>query len=206
MRWATTAADIDGASLVILPGSKHVAADADWLRTQHLDVRLRAHANAGGRVLGVCGGAMLLGREVRDPTGIEGATVGLGLLPLDTEMAGDKRTTRTRITFPELVDPWRALSGLEVDGYEIRNGNVHADGCAVAPLVWSRGSVLATTVHGLLEAPAVVEAMCGVHVRDPLDDTFELLADAVDEHLDTDILWRLTLAARPRSRSAHSVD
>jgi adenosylcobyric acid synthase len=203
MRWATSAADIDGASLVILPGSKHVEADADWMRAQQLDVRLRAHTNAGGRVLGVCGGAMLLGRDVRDPTGIEGSTIGLGLLPLDTEMSAGKRTSRTRVTFPELEAPWRALSGLEVRGYEIRNGNVHADGCAVAPLVWSRGPVLATTVHGLLEDPAVVEALCGVQVHDPLDDTFDLLADAVGEHLDTDLLWRLT---RSRPGHAHSVD
>ena len=69
-----TRADIDGVDLVVLPGSKHVAADVAWLREQHLDVRIRASAAAGGRVLGLCGGAMLLGTEVRDPSGVEGAT------------------------------------------------------------------------------------------------------------------------------------
>jgi adenosylcobyric acid synthase len=192
MRWATTTADIDGADLVVLPGSKHVAADATWLREHRLDVRLRAHAAAGGRVLGLCGGAMLLGTEVRDSSGVEGATSGLGLLPLRTVMSLTKVTRRVTIEFPAMDGDWSALSGLRADGYEIRNGVVHGTDCAVAPLAWRSGSVLATTIHGLLEAPEIVHALCGVKVRDTLEDTFDLLADAVDEHLDVRLVRRMT--------------
>ncbi|HEX2382447.1 MAG TPA: cobyric acid synthase [Acidimicrobiales bacterium] len=194
MHWATDPSDLDGADLVVLPGSKHVAADAAWLRRQHLDARLRAFARAGGRVLGLCGGAMLLGTDVRDATGVEGATTGLGLLPLGTEMSPEKLTRRRTVEFPALDPPWSALSGLRASGYEIRNGTVRAAGCEVAPLVWRQGSVLATTVHGLLEDPEVLRALCGIRVRDPLEDTFDLLADAVEDHVDTGLLQRLTMA------------
>ena len=69
---------------------------------------------------------------------------------------------------------------------------MHGTACEVAPLAWGSGSVLATTIHGLLEAPEIVHAVCGVKVRDTLEDTFDLLADAVDEHLDVDLLRQMT--------------
>ena len=58
--------------------------------------------------------------------------------------------------------------------------------------MWASGRVLATTVHGLLEDPDVVERLVGRRPTLVLDETFDLLADAVDAHLDTDLLRRLT--------------
>jgi adenosylcobyric acid synthase len=200
MRWATRPEDIDGADMVLLPGSKHVAADTAWIRSHDLDDRLRVYAASGGRVLGVCGGAMVLGGEVDDPSGVEGATTGLGLLPLRTEMSPAKTTRRLVVEFPSLDPPWQALGGLRASGYEIRNGVVHGDECEVSPFVWKRGSVLATTVHGLLEHPDVVAALFGVRVRDPLEDTFDRLADAVDLHLDTRLLASLTSPLTTQAR------
>ena len=60
-----------------------------------------------------------------------------------------------------------------------------------AGLVWGRGAVLGTTVHGLLEDPDVLEALTGHRPAPVLDDAFDRLADAVDEHLDTARLWAL---------------
>ena len=76
VRIAQRPADLAGADMVILPGSKHVAADIAWLRHSGLDVAVRDHAAAGRRLLGVCGGAMLLGRRIDDPSGVEGAADG----------------------------------------------------------------------------------------------------------------------------------
>jgi adenosylcobyric acid synthase len=185
VRWATGPGDLEGADLVVLPGSKHVAADAGWLRRRGLDRALTAVADRGVRLLGVCGGAMLLGAEVTDPSGVEGATTGLGLLPLTCQMAARKVTRSVRFAFGSLPSPWSGLDGLEVDGYEIRYGVIDGAACAAGPLVWASGPVLATTVHGLFEDPAVVAAVCGHRPPPVLDDTFELLADAVDQHLDT---------------------
>jgi adenosylcobyric acid synthase len=46
-------------------------------------------------------------------------------------------------------------------------------------------------VHGLLESPDVLEALCGHRPPPVLDITFDALADAVDEHLDTALLRKL---------------
>jgi len=197
VRWATRHADLDGVDLVILPGSKHVAADAAWLRDRHLDQALIARAERAGSILGICGGCMLLGNTVSDDTGVEGATDGLGLLPLRTTMDPAKTTRPVTVTFPAMPAPWSALRGVEASGYEIRNGQVSGDACEALPLVWVSGAVLGTTVHGLLENPDVLEALCGHRPPPVLDATFDALADAVDEHLDTALLWDLVAHHRP---------
>lgn len=190
VRWAHVPADLDGADLVILPGSKHVAADAAWLRQRDLDARVERAADAGTRVLGVCGGAMLLGADVADPHGVEGATPGLGLLPLRTEMARTKTTSPWSARIDELPSPWAGLAGIDLAGYEIRNGVVTGE-CRHAPGVWGRDTILATTIHGLFEDPVAVGALTGVTPPPVLDATFELLADAVEQHLDTDMIREL---------------
>jgi adenosylcobyric acid synthase len=139
---------------------------------------------------------MLLGTAVHDQDGVEGATTGLGLLPLATTMDPEKVTRPARLRFPPLAPPWSALSGVETGGYEIRNGVVAGAGAQLAPLLWGRGAVLATTVHGLLEDPDVLAALFGRRPAPVLDATFDRLADAVDEHLDAALLWDL-VGGRP---------
>ena len=191
VRWATSPADVHGADLVVLPGSKHVAADLAWMRERRLDEAVAARAAAGGRTLGICGGCMLLGEDVNDPDGVEGASTGLGLLPIRTVMEPDKVARAATVEFPALPHPWTALSGLRVSGYEIRNGRVRGEEGSLSPLLWGDGAVLATTVHGLLEDPEVLERLLGVRTGPVLEETFDALADAVDLHLDADLLRRL---------------
>ena len=191
VRFATGPADLHGCDVVVLPGSKHVAADIAWLRSRGLDTALRAAAGRAQRILGVCGGAMLLGRQIVDTGGVEGASEGLGLLPFDTVMHPTKLTRPTTIALRALPPAWSMLDGLTVTGYEIRNGRL-TDGDGDDRLqVSAAGNVLATTVHGLLEDPGVLAALFGRRPIVTLDDTFEQLADAVDAHLDTDLVHRL---------------
>ena len=194
VRFAHLPVDLAGADMVVLPGSKHVAADIAWLHASGLAAAVGEHAAAGGQVLGVCGGAMLLGHRIHDPSGVEGAAEGLGLLAVDTVMHPSKLTRPTTIGFHDLPAPWRALDGLTVTGYEIRNGRLTAaDGVDAegALQVVADGTVLATTVHGLLEDPDVLAALFGARPSGVLDNTFDLLADAVDAHLDRGLLDRL---------------
>ncbi|HEU4894588.1 MAG TPA: cobyric acid synthase [Acidimicrobiia bacterium] len=192
MSWADSPSDLDGVDLVILPGSKHVAADVRWLRERGLADRIVTMAGAGTRVLGICGGAMMLGVGIDDADGIEGAAPGLGLLPMSTEMVPDKITAPATVEMRGLSGPWSGLNGLVWEGYEIRHGRVSGESCQVGPALWSRDSVLATTVHGLLEDPAAVQALTGRRPEPVLEATFERLADLVDETLDTGYLESLT--------------
>jgi adenosylcobyric acid synthase len=182
---------LGGADLVVLPGSKHTAADAAWLRARGLDHAVAQAAKAGTPVLGICGGLQLLGRRLDDPDGVEGGGDGLGLLDVHTTYARDKRTSGVRIRFAALPPPWSWLSGRTVAGYEIRHGTTSgpaapalvADG--QGPVAYVDGNVLGTSVHGLFEDAGVVRALTG-RAPAPLESVFEGLADLVDRHLSLD--------------------
>ena len=82
---------------------------------------------------------------------------------------------------------WAALDGRTFDGYEIRHGRIEGAGL-VGAATWARGPVLATAVHGMFENPGVLGALFGAEPTATLDDTFDRLADLVDDHLDTDLI------------------
>jgi adenosylcobyric acid synthase len=191
VRWATVPADLDGVDVVVLPGSKHVVADMNWMRARRLDRAVHRAAAREVRIIGVCGGAMIAGRRVTDPHGIEGGDFdGLDLIALSTEMAATKITTATRVEFAPADGPWSRLAGIGADGYEIRYGVVSGSARSIGHGVWSNGGVMATTVHGLFEHPDVIEAILGTRPAPVLEATFDRLADAVERHLDTEYLRR----------------
>ena len=82
------------ADLIILPGSKSVLRDLEWLRASGWDVAITRHLRFGGKVIGICGGLQMLGHSIHDPNGIEGppgSADGLGWLGLSTTLARQKR-------------------------------------------------------------------------------------------------------------------
>ena len=120
---------------------------------------------------------------------------GLGLLPVRTRFDRQKRVERVSSTFGALPEPWVQLTGTDVNGYEIRHGEVVADANAIAALPDGRGfvagSVLGVTFHGVLESSDVAAALVGRRPDTALDAVFDALADTVDEHLDMALLDRL---------------
>ncbi|MFK8250470.1 cobyric acid synthase [Ancylobacter terrae] len=104
------------ADLVLLPGSKATLADLADLRAAGWDIDILAHARRGGRVLGLCGGYQMLGRSIADPQGIEGSpgtAPGLGLLDVETVLAGEKRLVAVAGT---------TADGVPFTGYEMHMG------------------------------------------------------------------------------------
>ncbi|MGL6122957.1 MAG: cobyric acid synthase, partial [Shewanella sp.] len=94
---ASHATHLPAADILILPGSKNVRADLAFLRQQGWDKDIATHLRYGGKVLGICGGYQMLGQSIADPLGIEdcaGDTVGLGYLPLSTELMAEKQLRR----------------------------------------------------------------------------------------------------------------
>ena len=189
VRWATSPADLAGAALVVLPGSKHVAADLAWLKATGLASAIAAIETP---ILGICGGLQMLGRSIVDDAGVDGTAEGLGLLPVTTRFGAEKTTRATRTRFAELRDHWSALSGAELEGYEIRHGTTVADADVVEALPdglgYACGRVLGIAVHGMFERPELVRALLGAAPGSPLESVFDFLADAVEEHLDLDSL------------------
>jgi adenosylcobyric acid synthase len=194
--WARTPQQLVGADLVVLPGSKHVAADLDWLLAREFAPALKQRAAAAAPILGICGGLQMLGAEIVDAGGVDGTRAGLGLLSVSTTFAAAKATRVTATAFAsELPAPWRELAGMTVEGYEIRHGNskiVGPTGEALpGGLGFVSGSVLGVYLHGLFEQPALSRALVGSAATTTLGVTFERLADVVDSVLDNELLDRM---------------
>jgi adenosylcobyric acid synthase len=199
------------AALVILPGSKATIADLAALRQAGWDIDLQAHVRRGGHVLGICGGYQMLGRSVADPEGIEGpsATVeGLGLLPVDTVIEGDKMLVE--------ISGETAVGSVPFKGYEmhvgrtsgaarplLRLGNAHDQGAVSAD-----GHIAGCYIHGLLtddrQRRHWLERIGGTasafDYEADVDATLDLLADHIEAHVDCDRL--LALAREPTITAA----
>jgi adenosylcobyric acid synthase len=196
---------IPPADLIILPGSKSVRSDLAYLRANGWDTAISRHLRYGGKVLGICGGLQMLGDQVHDPLGLEGApgsSAGLGLLAFETRLEEEKqlRNVRGRL----------ALEDAPVSGYEIHagvttgpaleNAAVQLDDgrCDGAQSV--DGQIFGTYLHGLFESPAACSALlrwAGLQAVQDVDyhalreRDIERLADLVEKHLDTRLLREL---------------
>ncbi|MCD6292020.1 MAG: cobyric acid synthase [Deltaproteobacteria bacterium] len=157
-------AALAGYHLIILPGSKNTLEDMACLRDVGLVRRLQAFVEAGGAVVGICGGYQMLGQNLVDPEGVEsgrGEIEGFGLLPVTTEMAPEKITVQCRA--------WLTAScfgsGQAVKGYEIHQGRTtlvgeaesllqvtQSDGCQYADgFVADQGRVWGSYMHGIFD-------------------------------------------------------
>ena len=113
------------ADAVLLPGSKATIADLAAFRAEGWDIDLAGHVRRGGRVLGLCGGFQMLGREIADPDGIEGpppTVPGLGYLELRHSLTGGKTLRRVSGT----------AYGAPFEGYEMHVGESTGRGAVAA--------------------------------------------------------------------------
>ena len=200
LSWARRPETIAAADLLILPGSKHVAADLLWLRERGLDTAIAAHISADKPALAICGGLQMLGGGIDDPCGVEAAGRGLGLLPFSTEFLPAKRYRNGLYTLEGLTLFWERLNGVRFPGYEIHHGTTRVDldgGSEGAPRAvladgagWQRGALLAVYPHGLFESSAVIHALFGA-AAPSLEDTLDGLADFIDARFPAGVLASL---------------
>ena len=191
--WTRSPAQLAGADWVILPGSKATAADLQWMRAQGMDAAVVAHAQAGRRVLGICGGLQMLGEALIDLHGVDGNAAGLGLLPLVTCFAREKTVRRVQVQLPALRGAWAALQGVTLDVYEIHHGqtqlraDMEAQSTqrafeAVPGLVWQGGQdhIWGTYWHGMFENTVFLQALFGAQVPS-LEGVFARMAVGVQD-------------------------
>ncbi|WP_242910590.1 cobyric acid synthase [Actinomadura terrae] len=196
--WARDPGDLAGAELVVLPGSKDVPASARWLRDTGLADVIRGYAASGGRILAICGGLQLAGMSFKDDADVEGTGQGLGLLTLDTVYEEEKIQRTGSFTFGRLTGPWQRLSGITVDGYEIRHGRTRTTSDReIIPggLAFVRENVLAVYFHGVFENAKALEAVLGIRSEPhaDLERTFDGLAESLSAHLDMRQVERIAL-------------
>ncbi|WP_082944704.1 cobyric acid synthase [Mycobacterium sp. 852013-50091_SCH5140682] len=200
VRWVADAADLAGADVVVIPGSKATVSDLAWLTERGLAEAIRTHAAQGRAVLGVCGGFQMLCRRIDDSVESRAGTVaGLGLLAADIVFDPEKTLRR-----------WQT----PLYGYEIHHGRVvgseEQDWLGVGI---RRGAVYGTHWHGLLDNDAVrrswltevshAAGRTGFVVADDVDVAarrdaqLDLMADLLAEHLDIDAVLDLLARGAP---------
>jgi adenosylcobyric acid synthase len=178
LRYVERADDLGVPDFAILPGTKTTMADLAWLRASGLAEGLVGLAGVGVPLLGICGGYQMLGRRIFDPEGSESSTPmvdGLGLLPVDTTFATEKRTVRVRGKLLKSSELFGAAWRDELVAYEIHMGTTvdhggsqpfvaieQRSGDDVMELdgsVSHDGLLTGTYLHGLFENDAVRHAL-----------------------------------------------
>lgn len=191
---------------VIIPGSKNVIGDVEYLKRSGLGARILELAAGGTEIAGVCAGFQILGGEIFDPHKIESSSgktaKGLGLLPVSNTLEKEKTLTRARAV--------HVKSGLGVYGYEIHHGVMDGRGAETvirrddgAVIGTGAGNAWGTYLHGIFDADefrrwfidglrvkrglSPIGKVCAVYDMEPALDR---LADVVSEHLDMSEIYR----------------
>ncbi len=192
--------------MVVLPGSKSTIADMIEFRENGWEEPLKAFAENGGLVIGVCGGYQMLGKKISDPRGIEGdipEVEGLGLLNVETDLLPEK-TVQT-------FEPVSCEFGCELSGYEIHMGYTDGPDCARAMVnfdgrfdgaISRGGNIRGCYLHGLFNCDDYRKQLLkqqGFEADDNLsyaasvETALDELAEALERHLDIDGLLELAV-------------
>jgi len=157
---SSTLNTIPSADLIILPGSKNVRHDLNWLIEQGWQKTINKHLRYGGKLIGICGGFQMLGKMIHDPNGLEGQTgsdKGLGLLEFETTLENDKTLTNVEAQF--------TVDHATIHGYEIHMGKSVGKALSNPAFIFNKHPhdeksdgaiseddlIIGTYIHGLFE-------------------------------------------------------
>ena len=219
--YVSSPSELEGADLVIIPGSKTTVADLAWMRERGLDRAVVSSRANGVPLIGICGGYQMLGRKIFDPERVESQLTeveGIGLLPITTSFDSVKTTHRVK---SEVIEGRGILSkchGSEITGYEIHMGQTGGDevripfritersGSATASndgAIDDEGLTLGTYMHGLFHNDDLRNSIVnwlaskrGVTLENntetlDFDVEFDKLAAHIRRELDMDMLYEI---------------
>ncbi|MBQ7887910.1 MAG: cobyric acid synthase [Clostridia bacterium] len=218
VRYANTAKELEGADLIVLPGTKNTIEDLIDLRNRGMDAAIVRHARRGGMVIGVCGGYQMLGHVLRDPEHAESRVpqlAGLDLLDMDVTFEKEKKTVQSSGLVCCERGWLKDAAGLAVDGYEIHAGrNALGEGAVpwlsigdhVDGVMNEDGNVLGSYLHGLFDdgqlfavIAAHIRAQKGIAQEEQVpvsfgqfrEREFDRIADIVRASVDMDAIYRI---------------
>lgn len=191
------------ADLIILPGSKNVRRDLQWLRDNDWESSIAKHLRYGGKLLGICGGYQMLGLHINDPLGIEeapGESEGLGLLEIRTQLEEQKQLLQVS---GELVPFGQAVSGYEIHCGTTAGESAYTTLCDLQDgrsdgVISNDGQIMGTYLHGLFDEPAARDALlqwAGINpgvapaLADVREEQLNRLADTLEADLDCSVLF-----------------
>ena len=217
VRFITNPRELQGADMVIIPGSKNTISDLRWMRESGMEAALKRFAITG-IVVGICGGFQMMGNTVCDPEAVEegGSIRGLQLLPLKTVLGSEKYRSQTEDCFDDLTGVFSSIAGEEFVGYEIHNGVTTVDDTSSSLEIIERDeegniilvqnkNILGTYVHGVFDqgdlayrlVSAIAEAKGlsleaeAVDYQQLKEQEYDKLADVIRENLDMKYIYSL---------------
>lgn len=157
------------ADLVILPGTKNIISDLNWLRSIGFPEIIADYLAGGGMLFGICGGFQMLGTEISDPHGVEGGVVhadGLSLLDMETVLKKEKSTFSVEATALGID------KGL-IQGYEIHMGETTSKEEPFSTITSRNSSVVSVADGGRSESGSVFGTYIhGIFDNDSWRDAF----------------------------------
>ena len=196
--------EIPACDLMIIPGSKSVRDDFNWLKQHGWVEHFNKHLRYGGKLLGICGGFQMLGKTIHDPEGIEstaGSVDAFALLAFETTLLDDKQLKN--------VTGQLAHSKTKVSGYEIHCGITTGPALNQPALIFGErndgaisedNQIMGTYCHGLFEEQTSCQSMlewAGLKNAEATDyfkrreDDIDRLADTIEEHINLDDIYEL---------------
>ncbi len=195
---------------LILPGTKNVMEDAVWLSRRGWKRTIDRFAKGGKWVFGICGGYQLMGKEIKDPYGVESdrkEVLGLNLLPVLTSLEKEKVVRKVVGTC--------LANGKMVKGYEIHMGKTSILRNGGEPFLKIRklgekgswedgwcangGQIAGTYLHGIFDLPGFrgnflnsIRKAKGLKPKAPKQGRltklrqYDRLADHFEAHCDVD--------------------
>lgn len=208
VRYVSRPEELEEPDMIVIPGTKSTISDMKFLRESGLEAAILKRASRGVPIFGICGGYQMLGELISDPENSEGggSIRGMGLLKLKTVFSSEKTRSQTTGNFSRITGIFSPLSGLPFYGYEIHMGvtdtseqNLLTCGGAVS------GNVCGCYIHGIFDhdevSAAIVKTLCerrGVRFSEAAESRsdykrrqFDILADAVRENLDIDLVYKI---------------
>ena len=201
IRYINSPKEIENAKMIIIPGSKNTIEDLNFIKETGFREIILEKAKSDTIIFGICGGYQILGKEIKDPLGVEGSpreVKGLGLLDLATTFNGKKKTRQVKAKNNE---------GLVVRGYEIHNG---VSECLDDKSIWIQGeagevlgmksrNVYGTYLHGIFEEEdfaytfinkyvSQLECHEKVSYKEYKMNEYDKLCDILEENIDMDLV------------------
>ena len=207
---------LQGADLIIIPGSKNVISDLTFLKQQGWQQEIEQHLRYGGKVMGICGGYQMLGKYIFDPEHIEShveQVTGLDLLDFTTTLTCEKTLSQ--------VDATMTFNGetCQLQGYKIHCG-VSTGPALTQPLVYIQSDgmitkqnipdgcisddkqIIATYLHGFFDCPAPTQVVLNwlgikeleqpvIDINQHRESQLERLADVCQQHLAMDKIKKI---------------
>lgn len=194
------------ADLIILPGSKSVQADLQWLKEQGWQEHINKHLRYGGKLIGVCGGYQMLGNQLHDPYGIEGdikMSEGLALLDFETTIEKQKKLELVEGIF--CID---SFGQAKVSGYEIHMGMSKGPALnspaiqlpnKVDGVISDDNQIIGTYLHGLFDKTSALSSLLkwtGLKETSHFDydalreEELDRLAEEMQQHIDIELLLK----------------